>query len=591
MDVALVGEGPAAEEIDTALGDLDVNVMSVDSDQLDGFDTGVIVATTGDRVFRTADSALDRWIGVEVGGIGGHPIANIDASVTVFGDTCYRCLSHRVAAGETETIDQPSGVRSAVRLAGATAGRRFVQLLAGDPVGDTVTEVPGTQRTLLPVPNCECDPGRDRDVSLEYEPVSLEKAVAAGERAIDDRVGPITQVGERESFPVPYYVAATADTEEFSDHRAAEFAGGADADWNTGFMKALGEGLERYAAGVYRDPGFRQASLEELPNPVEPSRFVTPQEWSGSGSGSRSESRLGSESGSLQASSQIPWVSGIHLESGEPVQLPGEFVHYPPPERRFKPAITTGLGLGSSTVEAALSGLYEVIERDATMIAWYSTFEPLGLEIDDDGFETLCKRARAEGLSVSPVLVTADVDVPVVAVGVSGEDGESTGDSDGEPNWLRFAAGSGAALDPVVAARSALSEALQNWMELRAMGPEQAAEEGGAISYHAEYPPETQDFFAPSGSIPAAGLGTPERTGREELDTLVERVVDAGLDPYLSRITTRDVAALGFEAVRVVAPTAQPLFTGDPFFGARATDVPQSMGFESRHDRAYHPFP
>lgn len=593
MDIALVGEGPAAEAVDTALGDLDVNVMSVDSELLDGFDTGVIVGTAGDQIFTTVDSVLDRWIGVEVGGIGGHPIADVDASVTVFDDICYECLTRRVAASETEIEDSPSGVRSAVRFAGAMAGRRFVQLLAGDPVSDTMTEVPGVQRTVLPVAGCMCDSGHDQSVSLEYEAVSLDEAVAAGQRAIDGRVGPLTEVGERESFPVPYYVAATADTKEFSDRRAAEFAGGADIDWNTAFMKAIGEGLERYAAGVYRDQEFSVAAADEMSNPVDPSRFVTPDEWSGSESDSslESESEFEFESGLVTESSQISWVNGMHLDSGETVQLPAEFVHYPPPEQRFKPPITTGLGLGSSTIEAALSGLYEVIERDATMLAWYSTFEPLGLEIDDDEFAALCQRAEAEGLSVTPVLVTTDVDVPVVAVGVSSEDSAATGDSDSEPNWLRFAAGSGAALDPAVAARSALSEALQNWMELRAMGPEQAAGEGGAVGLHAGYPPETQDFFAPSGSISATELGTPEHEGREELETLIERVVDTGLDPYVSRITPRDVSALGFEAVRVVAPAAQPLFTGDPFFGARASDVPRSMGFEPRHDRLYHPFP
>ena len=600
MDIALVGEGPALEAVESALQDLDVNAFPAEPEQLDGFDTAAVIGTTGDRIFEIADSTLSQWVSVEVGGLGGHAVPDIDASVTVFDDICYECLAHRVRAGRTETGGEPSGVRSTVRYAGAVAGRRIVQSLTGEPVSDTVTEVPGHQRAVLPVPHCGCAGTRDRTISLEYRSVDLEEALGAGEQAIDDRMGPLVEVGEQESFPVPYYVAATAETDEFSDVRAAPFAGGADIDWNAAFMKAIGEGLERYAAGAYRETEFTRAPTRDLPDPVAPSRFVTPDEWNHSSpsSGAGADSEVGAESGTTSTatfddSAELPWVHGIDAKSGATVQLPAEFIQYPPPERRFKPAITTGLGLGSSTVAAALSGLYEVIERDATMISWYSTFEPLGLAIDDDRFEALTKRARGEGLSVTPILLTVDVDVPVVAVSVSRDGGDSpvAGGSHSGDDWPRFAAGSGASLNPAVAARSALSEALQNWTELRAMGPDQAAEEGGAIGHHADLPTETREFFDPDRVIPAAGLGAAEIEGREELDALIDRVVSAGLDPYLARVTTRDVSALGFEAVRAVVPLAQPLFTGEPFFGSRASDVPESMGFEPQLDRSYHPFP
>jgi len=183
-------------------------------------------------------------------------------------------------------------------------------------------------------------------------------------------------------------------------------------------------------------------------------------------------------------------------------------------------------------------------------------------------------------LTVTPLLVTTDIDVPVVAVGVH-RDGE----------WPRFAAGSGADLDPVAAARSALAEALQNWTELRSMGEAAADDESAAIGHHAAFPDATREFFDPDATVPAEGLGEPELSGNAALDAVVERVRSVGLDPLVSRTTTRDVAALGFEGVRVLVPEAQPLFTGEPFFGDRARDVPRSMGFEPALDREYHPFP
>jgi len=362
---------------------------------------------------------------------------------------------------------------------------------------------------------------------------------------------------------VPYYIASVADTTGFSGARAAEFAAGVDGDWDRAYMKALGEALERYSAGVYRRGDLDGGSERTRANPVSPRRFVRPEDFE-----------------TPDPEQRIKWIEGVDLLGDDTVSLPAEFVCFPPPNRRYRPAITTGLGLGNSTVEAVLSGLYEVIERDATMLAWYSTFESLGLSVDDAAFAELEARAGAESLAVTPLLVTQDVDVPVVAVAVHRDD-----------EWPQFAVGSAADLDPTAAARSALAEALQNWMELRALGPEEAAEQGGAIGEYADFPEAARAFVDPDSRIPADSLGTPELTGANELDAVVDRLAAVDLAAYAARLTTRDVEELGFEAVRAVVPAAQPLFTGEPFFGERAESVPESLGFEPQLDREYHPYP
>ncbi|XVH31860.1 YcaO-like family protein [Haloferacaceae archaeon DSL9] len=567
MNIGLVGTGPAIDAVRGACVDIDATVVDCEPDALDDVAAGVVVAPTGARAFEVAGERLDRWIAVEIGGIGGRVVDAIDASVSVFDadSGCYRCLRQRVAATTPESDSAPSGDRSGVRFAGAVAGRSLIRLLTGEDLGGTVTEVPGPERRFLPVPGCNCagPSASPSSFALSFREGSLDDSLARAERAMDDRVGPISEVGERESFPVPYYIAVTADTQGFSDARAAEFAAGVDVDWDRAFMKALGEGLERYSAGVYRTRSFTTAPESNVSQAVSPRRFVRPD---------------GFEAPSMEA--RIEWVDGIDLRTDERVSLPAEFVHFPPPARRYKPGITTGLGLGNSTVEATLSGLYEVIERDATMLAWYSTFEPLGLTIDDPGFEELRKRASAESLTATPLLVTQDVDVPVVAVAVHRD-----------ARWPNFAMGSGADFDPVAAARAALAEALQNWMELRAMGRDAAADQEGAIGEYADFPPIARRFVDVDGVVAADTLGDDSLAGRDELDALVDALAAVDLDAYASRVTPRDVARLGFEAVRAVVPEAQPLFTGEPYFGDRSREVPESMGFESRTDRPYHPYP
>jgi len=301
-------------------------------------------------------------------------------------------------------------------------------------------------------------------------------------------------------------------------------------------------------------------------------RACPPSSGGWSGGGADRDSGTGDDA-------ERPWVAGESLAGRDRVRLPAELVHYPPPERTIRPAVTTGLGLGNSTVGALLSGLYEVIERDAAVLAWYSTYEPLGLAVDDDTYRTLSARAGAEGLETAALLLTQDVDVPVVAVAVHREE------------WPKLALGTAAHLDPARAARSALAEAVQNWVELREMG-EDAESADGAIARYADRPPGVERFLDPDQRVPAAAVG-PDGVpkGSDHLDALVGHVTDAGLVPYAARTTTRDVQHLGFEAVRVLVPSAQPLFFDDPYFGERARTVPASLGFESALDRDHHPYP
>jgi ribosomal protein S12 methylthiotransferase accessory factor len=569
LTVGLVGDGPAVAAARAAFDDVDATTRAVGTGDLDGVHVGVVVAPAGADAFDAADDHADRWIGVEVGGVGGHPLGDVDAAVGTFHAVRYGDLRSRVAANASlrdadAGSDGPHADRSAVRLAGAVAGRRAVATLAGADLDGTVVEVAGAtvgpERRVLPVPDARPDRTLRREASKGDRP----DAVSRAERAVDDRVGLVHEIGERESFPAPYYLSRTADTTAFSDARAAELAAGVAAEWEPALMKALGEALERYAAGAYRTAWLTTATERSLATPVSPARFPRP-----------------GDDRPPDPTEPVRWVEGEHLATGERVSLPAGRVYHPPPTERHGPAITTGLGLGSDGPDALLSGLYEVIERDATMVAWYSTFEPLGLTVDREGYATLARRARGEGLAVTPLLVTTDVDVPVVAVAVHREDG-----------WPRFAVGSDADLDAGAAATGALAEALQNWMELRSMGPDAADEESAAIGEYADFPDPARAFVATDRTVPAASVGPDDPpTGAAELTALVERVVEADLDPYAARITPDDVELLGFEAVRVLVPEAQPLFTGDPFFAARAETVPRTLGYEPRLDRPYHPYP
>ena len=581
MTVGLVGSGPAVAAVEAALADVDADVRAIDPGGVGDVEAGVVVGDAGDDRFDRANgAALDGetpWLAVELGGVGGAPVAVAAVAALSQPTACYECLRGRVEANlEGELGAAAGGAVSrqsahTARLAGALAGHALARhLTEGADIFGRITEVgpPPVERELLGLPGCACDAGRDGAGSaLDRSHVDrdVDGALARAERGVDERVGLVRDVGEAESFPVPYYLAQTCDTSGFSDASAQQQAAGVDAGWDGAFMKALGEGMERYCAGVYRRSDLPRGLPGDVESPVRPSAFVCREE--------------------PEVTAPLYWVAGEHLvagdslEASEAVHLPAAFVVHPPPTERFRPPLTTGLGLGNGGVGALLAGLYEVIERDATMLSWYSTADPLELAVEDEVVGTLTDRARSEGLEVTLLLSTQDVDIPVVAAAVHREE------------WPRFALGSGANLDAAAAARSALAEALQNWTELRSMGPEDAREESGAIARYADLPPSAAEFIDADATVPAESVSTPELSGEAELGAVLDRLEVAGLDAYAARLTTRDVAALGFEAVRVLLPAAQPLFLGDAYFGERARAVPERLGFEARLDREHHPFP
>lgn len=549
--------------------DADVTVVITTTNQA----TDDITAVTSEAL--TAGSPV---VLVEFGGMGGCSIDEVDAAITAFpvcGPTFETLQTRVIAARSSSNTEFTDRVTI---TAGSLAGQRAVAMCnrsdgdSDNDVSGTVLEISGTtvgpERDLIDIPEVSTHSG---DVVEQFIPqqttrnVDLEVSLSRAERAVDDRLGIITQVGERESFPAPYYIAQTASTKSISDVRAVEFAAGVDIDWNAAYMKALGEALERYCAGVYRTEMFITASEHAQNGPVSPQQFVQPK-----------------ETPTYDPSTPISWVPGVDLSNDERVTLPATFVYHPPPDERYRPAITTGLGLGNGGVEALRAGLSEVIERDAAMLAWYSTFEPIELTVDDEQYQTLCQRAQGVGLNVQTILLTQDIDIPVIATAVYRNDGE----------WPRFAIGSAAGLDPFTTAQGSLTEALQNWMELRAMGEDDASDAAGAIGEYATFPDRAREFIMSENTISAEDIApSPIPTGEHAVQSLIDRVIEVDLDVYATRITTRDVSKLGFEVVRVLIPRAQPLFQQNSFFGERARNIPREFGFNSRLDRSFHPFP
>lgn len=574
MEIALVADDAIEPSVHEAIAGLGHTVQAVSLEDVDDFDL-VVGAGRGDTLLQSVnDTVTDPWIGIELGSVGGIGIDGVSGAVAIFNPTgpCFRCLTTRVGAALEEEGGAPATVDDhTTRHAGAVAGHLGSSVETVRNAVGTVHELDGPNRRLLAVPGCCSDRHDTIEPALSTRSQSFDTTLDRAETTFDDRLGIVTQVGEQASYPVPYYIAQIAETAGFSDRSAASFAAGVDRDWDRAFMRAVGEALERYCAGVYR--------LEALSTTAD-------------------EPQLDLQAIPVAKEEPEPlgrFWPGKNLHTTEPVALPVESVVFPPPEDADVQAITTGLGFGTSTVDATLAGTLEVLERDACMLAWYSTFEPIALEVDRPGYTELVRRVASEGLAATTVLVTQDVDIPIVTAAVHRRD------ADGEPvddvasidpdAWPAFAVGSAAAFDAGYAAERALSEAIQNWTELRQMG-EDAAEREGAIAEFASFPRDARALLDTVATVDATDVTpSPIPEGRDALDAALDATAEADIDLYVANLTTPEIADLGFASVRVISPDAQPLRTTDELVTDRLRSIPRNLGFRPRLDRGRHPYP
>jgi ribosomal protein S12 methylthiotransferase accessory factor len=117
----------------------------------------------------------------------------------------------------------------------------------------------------------------------------------------------------------------------------------------------------------------------------------------------------------------VRWVEGYSLTREKPVLVPALATYIPytrdEKEHPYVQQITTGLACGNTLEEAILSGIGEVVERDATMMTWLGGLSRPRLSVDFAP-NTLAGKtfARFGALRDKVVLIdiSTDIGIPVV---------------------------------------------------------------------------------------------------------------------------------------------------------------------------------
>jgi ribosomal protein S12 methylthiotransferase accessory factor len=349
---------------------------------------------------------------------------------------------------------------------------------------------------------------------------------------------------------------------------------GVSTDADAARTTAVAEAVERYCAMCPPNPHelvrAAASSLGVLAIPTERFRSLAAFQLK----------RFGLTPAGLR--SVIDWSYGYSLTHESTRLVPAAFVHGTlirrPPNRFLGELLTTGISCHTSGTEAILSGLCEVLERDALAIAWHGRLAFQPLIVEDTGIASLMSQmGQRTGLDLGLFLVPTDSPFPVVvAVG------------DNRQSRPHVVLGCACRPDPIAASLKALQEIVQVLTALRASSIERpkrirrladhpalyASSEGRSLFWKA--------FRRRQHGLPLVSVSS--NTATPELVLwAVKKLAESGREVVVTELTTPDAASAGFQVLRILVPGAVDL-TADPRLGPfgsqRLAEVPVRL--ESR---------
>lgn len=418
-------------------------------------------------------------------------------------------------------------------------------------------------------------------------------------RLVSRRVGILRAVGPGVNYAQDpaVFSAGTVSSQLSLSRRLANpgKAGGAGETLEVSLAAAIGEAVERYSMLFYDRSRMVFATCRDLEETaVHPDllRLHTREQVS------RAD-RLG-RPGRLayfDQDTRLRWVWGWSLTQGRPRLVPAALVYLGYEEDGDEAAIgsnaSTGLAAGLTREAAILSGLYEVIERDAFALSWLFQRARCRVRVDDGELAARLATAFATGRAdVSLELFDLSCDLPVPALLAVLRRPAEFGPA--------FCVGAAARLNARDAVRKALLELGQGLPYLRVLRaeskgwtPREDFSNVSSFDHHLmlynmrpDMAATALEFYRSAPEEPLSRLAQ-SATGRlkGDIERCLELLAGAGHEVIVVDLTTPDLQEAGFTVVRVLVPGLVPLHGdhGLPYLGAgRLREAPWRLGWVER---------
>lgn len=368
----------------------------------------------------------------------------------------------------------------------------------------------------------------------------------------------------------------------------AEITGsGAALDLAAAMRAAVGESLERYACCVIHPEELVVGSYREVR--ARGFRAVSPAAWALYAPHQRGQIPFPL----FDEATRIAWVSGQDLLRREETLVPACLVYLGSRAQLLErgahlvgPATSTGAACAPTLAEAALRGLYEVVERDAFVITWRNRLQVPRVLIDPHSTLGALIRERFDrpGLEYQAFWTTLDLQIPSF-FGIL---------CDRRRDPPAIVVGGAASLDPEAAVLKTFLECVQGLKWIDSLPPDPLPPEPGFRNvqsftdrvrlYAFGGLEDAFQFLVHSdrevrlSEIPSLGTGS----AGGDLARCLAILRGHGVQVIGLELTPSDVMACGLHVVKVLIPSCEVL-EGDhrfPFLGGRRwREVPRQLGF------------
>lgn len=365
----------------------------------------------------------------------------------------------------------------------------------------------------------------------------------------------------------------TADSRKLIGAKSNAFNGGGAKTWLGTYLAAVGECLERYSAAWVPTEELRKRTYAQLVAENQRVAF-TPDNFA-----PFDDSQYSSEDFEyvpFREDTELNWSRVQELASGQTYWAPSQLLYLSPTDPHDSMAsiaysTSTGLAFHSTPAEALLAGAYEVVERDAFMITWYTMLSLPQIDVSSDpALARFMRRYVApSGVDVHLINMTDFLNVPtVLGVSVNPHSDLAT---------VALGASSGPTLR--AAAQSAAVESLQtrNWVKAeqrdgRALDPDNCDLNNDIVSFD----DHIRLYAGPQGRELASFLIQSKKTvgvseieidlsgnsPNEELEHIIEQLGAAGVRLFAADMTSPDILEARGAVFKVISPDLQMLDVG-----------------------------
>ncbi len=191
------------------------------------------------------------------------------------------------------------------------------------------------------------------------------------------------------------------------------YSRGVSQDLDEAFSKVIGELLERYPLTIYRERELIRASVDDLKNKKQ--HFLDPFLIAGFSEAQKEKF----PKRRFNEKSIFCWVEGKSLMSGGHALVPAQMVfwnyRHVPDEPFIQHPITNGAGGMFTLTEAVLSGLYELIQRDAFFVYWFNKIAPPRIDIlsiKRPELKEILNSISRYGIRIEILNITSDLGIP-----------------------------------------------------------------------------------------------------------------------------------------------------------------------------------